>query len=125
LTINDKPTESIDIPKQNSTGFVIGSIHAVDLAAGGQPVANVTLNPNNSLSYPLEIVNSTILKVSLFNTMIINHSINKIEFLREERRPLIYCSLTVQTKLKTLSPVFCFLMQRINRLIYTFIKIGS
>ena len=44
----------------------IGSFHAIDLAAGGQPIENVTLNTNKSLSYPLEIVNSTILKVSSF-----------------------------------------------------------
>ena len=44
-------------------GYQIGTIHAIDLAAGAQPVESVTLNPNSSLSYPLELVNSTLLKV--------------------------------------------------------------
>ncbi|CAF1122720.1 unnamed protein product [Rotaria sordida] len=63
LTINNQEKESIYIPKYNSTSFIIGSINAIDVIAAGQPVANVRLNENSSLSYPLEIVNSTILKV--------------------------------------------------------------
>ena len=44
-------------------GTRIGSLGAIDLVAGGTPISNVKLNPNASLAYPLEIVNSTILKV--------------------------------------------------------------
>ncbi|CAF4767763.1 unnamed protein product [Rotaria socialis] len=63
LTINGQQTESVDIPRHNAASLIIGSIDALDLAAGGQRQENITLNPNSSLSYPLEIINSTILKI--------------------------------------------------------------
>ncbi|CAF1281839.1 unnamed protein product [Rotaria sp. Silwood1] len=63
LTINGRQKEYIYIPKYNATSLTIGSIDAIDVAAAGEPVANVRLNENSSLSYPFEIVNSTILKV--------------------------------------------------------------
>ncbi|CAF5108697.1 unnamed protein product, partial [Rotaria sp. Silwood1] len=62
LTINGRQKEYIYIPKYNATSLTIGSIDAIDVAAAGEPVANVRLNENSSLSYPFEIVNSTILK---------------------------------------------------------------
>ncbi|CAM4782539.1 unnamed protein product [Rotaria magnacalcarata] len=63
LTINGQETDSVDIPRHNAASLIIGSIDALDLAAGGQHQKNTTLNPNSSLSYPLEIINSTILKI--------------------------------------------------------------
>ena len=67
--MDEKLTESIEISRDGPMGYQIGRLGAIDLAASGQPVENVTLNPNSSLSYPFELINSTIFKVRFLSPL--------------------------------------------------------
>ena len=62
MTIDDQPTESLDVPRTTPANVPLGSLGAVDLDAGGKRYSNITLNPNTPPSFPFELVNSTILQ---------------------------------------------------------------
>ena len=53
----------MDVPRSAQPNVPLGSLGAVDLAAGGKRYTNLTLNPNIPPSFPFELINSTVLQV--------------------------------------------------------------
>ncbi|UJR34161.1 hypothetical protein I4U23_021569 [Adineta vaga] len=63
LTINGQLTESVDILRTNSTGKEIGKLNAIDLVTTENSIESIILNPDRTLSYPLELTDSKMLKI--------------------------------------------------------------